>query len=69
MTARPIHGYKQAIPIGLSVLGQVPPITTVTTILPVMSLYQPAIYRGREAFLLVALMVGIMATWAVSIRE
>jgi hypothetical protein len=47
-----------------TVLGQLPSIATLTGIHPV-SLYQPAIYQGKELFLLVPFMVGLFATWSV----
>jgi hypothetical protein len=46
------------------VLGQAPWIATLTTTHS-PSLYQPSIYRGKELFLLLPLMVGVFATWAV----
>jgi hypothetical protein len=46
-----------------TVLGQVPWFTTVTGLYS-CSLYQPSIYHGKEPFLLVPFMVGLVASWA-----
>lgn len=50
--------------VGSAVLGQAPWIATVSGIYS-FSLYQPAIYRGKELFLLIPLMVGLFSTWCV----
>src|SRR5713226_8076481 len=57
-------GLEKAIAAAFALLGQAPWITTITGVYPI-SLYQPSIYRGKELFLLVPIMVGVIATWAV----
>jgi hypothetical protein len=47
-----------------TLVGQLPGIGIVTGLYSA-SLYQPSIYHGKEPFLLVPLMVGLFATWAV----
>src|ERR1700719_4425194 len=54
---------EKLVPIITTVLGQAPWIATITGAYP-LSLYQPAIYRGKELFLVVPVMVAIVATWA-----
>src|SRR5256885_16305997 len=54
---------KKCLPIISAALGQVPSATTVAGVYS-LSLYQPSIYHGKEPFLLIPLMVGLIATWA-----
>jgi hypothetical protein len=50
-----------------SILGQAPWITTITGAYRI-SLYQPAVYHGKEPFLLVPCMVAVISTWQVMRR-
>jgi hypothetical protein len=47
-----------------AVIAQIPWLATVTGTYNI-SLYQPAIYRGKELFLVAPLMVAVMAVWCV----
>jgi hypothetical protein len=57
-------GLEKAAGIVSALLSQAPWVTTVTGAYRI-SLYQPAIYRGKELFLVIPLMVTVVGTWLV----